>query len=67
MGPPNYTSTLQVLFFFYIQFEIYKMYGLDFIIHISFIFLEGKNETWYFNRHLKRIKVEVVLPSLGFM
>jgi hypothetical protein len=67
MGPPNYTSTLQILFCFYIQFEIYKMYGFDSIIHMCLIFLEGKNETWHFSRHLKRIGVEVVLPSLGFM
>jgi hypothetical protein len=67
MDPPNYTSTLQVLFIFYIQFEIYKTYGFDLIVHISLIFLEGKNETWHFTRHLKRIKVEVVFPLLGFM
>jgi len=67
MGPPNYTSTLRILFFIYIWFERYKMYEFDLIVHISLIFLEDKNETWHFTRHLKRIKVEIVLPSLGFM
>jgi hypothetical protein len=23
------------------------MYGFDLIVHISFIFLKGKNETWH--------------------